>query len=49
MRAYRSHRRRYDEMITKFKRLGVQQLDISDIRSLVEIQLESGFEHNHNT
>lgn len=46
MKQYRSHRRHYEEMITKFfpKITGTQQLEIQDIRSLVDLQLESGFD-----
>lgn len=46
MKQYRSHRRHYEEMITKFfpKITGTQQLEIPDIRSLVDLQLESGFD-----
>ena len=46
MRKYRAHRRRYDEMITKFYPSipAAEQLDIADIRSLVDLQLESGFD-----
>jgi len=46
MRNYRSHCRRYSEMITKFfpRITGVERLDITDIRALIDLQLESGFD-----
>lgn len=42
----RAHCRRYSEMITKFypRMTGVERLDILDIRALVDLQLQSGFD-----